>query len=44
MGKEYDGFDHCCKDTFDRLPMKILFQMVNYNIKTAFDKVVDLEK
>ncbi len=43
MGKEYDRFDRCYKDIFDELPIEILFQMVNYNIKTTFDKTINLK-
>ncbi len=44
MKKEYDGFDRCYKDVFNKLPIKIHFQIINYNIKIVFDKVVDLKK
>ncbi len=44
MGKEHNEFNRNCRDIFNKLSLEISFQMIYYDVETAFNKVVDLKK
>jgi len=42
--KEYDGLDFDDKDCFAVFPFEAVFQIIYYDIETAFQRTVDLKK